>query len=415
MFKQLTNVVKKSPLRLTSLFGKEIADAVMLKMLANIADVAVSFAHGNLFSYARISGRFGSRFSYGFKAFIEEKYPTAKRKWMAVEDDDFHKFDITKSVTVDGWLYFKYDNAKFLLNCVTDLKDARRSVTNIYSLSGDSKIPVKLFHEYGQWLRGKFSKVYHTPTTTKDVSWWGSEDYTYASLDEIPIHSKARVQIEQIVAATKEKWDANGSYTTGVLLAGIPGSGKTSIARGIAQALTAPVYEYKPVATKSEFRSLMTTARDYAVILFDDADTMPEFAKREEVAKASNAPSVGDMLSYLSRPTKNGSRVNIVTTNYLDKLSSAATRIGRFDRKIMIDFVDDAGIKYWLQKNYEYITIPEDVSFPPRLATDLFFVMNNVADPDDILKAILSGIVIIGETVYHLREEDAPPRELSAD
>lgn len=415
MFKQLTNAVKKSPLRLTSLFGKEIADAIMLKILDSVSDAAVDFAYGNLFSYARINGRFGSRFSYGFKAFIEEKYPIAKRKWMAVEDDEFHKFDISKSVTVDGWLYFKYDNAKFLLNCITNEDKTHQSKTNIYSLSGDSRVPVKLFHEYGQWLRGKFSEVYYNPTVAKDGTWWKGEDYTYASLDEIPIHSKVREQIEQIVAATKEKWDANGSYTTGVLLFGIPGSGKTSIARGIAHAITSPVYEYKPVSTKSDFRSLMSTVRDYAVILFDDADTMPEFAKREEVAKSSNAPSVGDMLSYLSRPTKNGSRVNIVTTNYLDKLSSAATRIGRFDRKIMIDFVDDAGIKYWLQKNYEYITIPEDVSFPPRLATDLFFVMNNVADPDGILKAILSGYVIIGETVVHLHEEGDPPRELSAD
>lgn len=405
MLSSIKTIINKTPLRLTGILGKELADTVMLKVLTGVVDVAVDFAYGNLFSYARISGRFGSRFSYGFKAFIEEKYPTSKRKWLASEDDDFHKFDISKSVTMDGWLYFKYNNTKFLLNCITDLKDTHNSKTNIYSLSGDSKVPVTLFHEYGQWLRGKFSEVYYTQTKAKDGVWWKGENFTYSPLDEIPIHSKIRAQLEQIISSTKEKWDANGSYTTGVLLYGIPGSGKTSIARGIAQALISPVYEYKPVADKSEFRSLMSAARDYAVILFDDADTMPEFAKREQVAKSTNAPSVGDMLSYLSRPTMNGSRVNIVTTNYLDRLSKAATRVGRFDRKIPIGFVDDAGIKHWLQKNYEYITIPEEVVFPPRLATDLFVVMNNIADPDDIIKAINSGIVAVGETVIRLQEE----------
>lgn len=139
-------------------------------------------------------------------------------------------------------------------------------------------------------------------------------------------------------------------WRRGWLLHGPGGTGKSSIARGLAITLGIPVYQYY-LATLSdqEFAQKWANMSTPCVALFEDFDNV--FHGREPVSEHMSL-SFDTILNHISGVDSTDGVFLVVTTNRLDKIDPAmgvsheggslSTRPGRIDTVIEVGLMDEA-------------------------------------------------------------------------
>ncbi len=156
----------------------------------------------------------------------------------------------------------------------------------------------------------------------------------------------------------------------GVLLYGAPGTGKTLLAKAVANESNAHFISISGPEIMSKFygesearlREIFKEAREKApsIIFIDEIDSIAP--KREEVTGEVERRVVSQMLSLMDGLEARGKVIVVAATNRPNAIDPALRRPGRFDREIEIKVPDKKGRKDILQIHSRNMPLTDDVN-----------------------------------------------------
>lgn len=156
----------------------------------------------------------------------------------------------------------------------------------------------------------------------------------------------------------------------GVLLYGHPGTGKTLLAKAVANETNANFYSISGPEIMSKFygeseqrlRETFKDAQEHApsIIFIDEIDSIAP--KREEVTGEVEKRVVSQMLTLMDGIHNRGKVVVIGATNRQDAIDPALRRPGRFDREIEIGIPNEEGRMEILHIHTKEMPLNEDVN-----------------------------------------------------
>lgn len=190
-------------------------------------------------------------------------------------------------------------------------------------------------------------KLYVNKCNQYHAGWENFNCVDVQSLDTIFIDKKLKDSIIDYLdrfLASKEKYSKFGrNFKTNLLLTGIPGSGKTSLCKALAKKYGYSIYimNFNKSMTDSYLIDLTSDVKDHSIILYEDIDAYFTERKSQDINVSFSC-----LINILDGTLSKGSgNINIITTNYPDRLDSALLRPGRIDKIINFDYPKKDEIK----------------------------------------------------------------------
>ena len=156
----------------------------------------------------------------------------------------------------------------------------------------------------------------------------------------------------------------------GVLMFGLPGTGKTMIAKAVANEVNAKFYSIKCSDvvskwfgdTEKNIKELFDTAREekVAVIFFDEFDGL---APSRSTKSTVMPRAVNELLSQIDGFSESKNILLLLaSTNRPWDIDSGILRSGRFSERIEIPLPDADARKYMFERNFSGLPIDEEVN-----------------------------------------------------
>lgn len=160
----------------------------------------------------------------------------------------------------------------------------------------------------------------------------------------LPGDEGARVLADMERFIARREWYASRGipYRRGYLFFGLPGSGKTSLARSLAHelGLTLFVLDLSSArTTDQQLFALLAQVPPRSMVLVEDVDRTRPVATQAAMAKADKptdggGATISGLLNAVDGPTSGEGRVLVFTTNNPDTLDPALLRPGRVDYRL---------------------------------------------------------------------------------
>lgn len=195
-----------------------------------------------------------------------------------------------------------------------------------------------------------------------------------ARFSDVAANEEAMESLRDLVSFIREpeKYSRLGArIPRGVLLYGMPGTGKTLMARALAGEAGVPFFavngadfvEMYVGVGASRVRTLFRNARKAgrAVIFFDEIDTI---GKKRDNRSDEREQTLNALLSEMSGFGETDGIVVLAATNRADTLDEALLRAGRFDRQIEVPLPGQAERLQILQVHAQRHPLSAEVSLP---------------------------------------------------
>jgi SpoVK/Ycf46/Vps4 family AAA+-type ATPase len=240
---------------------------------------------------------------------------------------------------------------------------------------------------------------------------------------------------------SKSTFNGFGSYNLGIMIYGLPGTGKTSFMKALCNHVGRDgyVYDMRTVRTNSQFRDMFRDIKS-RVYIFDEFDCIQGVVNREhneesettnndqkrelkdkllsllsiqhkesketqnitkeieavkmELKQLDEALNLETLLTVLDGPFEMRNRIIVAATNYIDRIDPALLRPGRFDLKIKLEEFNDEETIELLEKMFagdDYVEYIKNHKFKRLTPTNIINICHELHDLRKVLKAISLG------------------------
>lgn len=131
-------------------------------------------------------------------------------------------------------------------------------------------------------------------------------------------------KLERFINSEENYLRKGTPYNIGVLLYGIPGTGKSSLIHAIASHFDRKIMYHKSGS--------LSNIKNDSILVLEDIDASEIKTERDD--KKISKDSFSDVLNFLDGPLTPHGLITIATTNHIENLDPALIRAGRFDVKV---------------------------------------------------------------------------------
>jgi chaperone BCS1 len=182
---------------------------------------------------------------------------------------------------------------------------------------------------YGEWTSSmiparSMTSLFHDPDLLQDL------------LEDVRLFLNSKQMYE----------DLGIPYRRGYLLAGPPGTGKSSLILALASHFELPIYTMplRGVEVSGErLANMLANCRKPSMVALEDVDCMKVATSRK--SEANDRMTIGDLLNVVDGIGASEDRLLFLTANQPETLDYALTRAGRVDRKFYIDYARDEELR----------------------------------------------------------------------
>lgn len=154
-------------------------------------------------------------------------------------------------------------------------------------------------------------------------------------------------------------------YKTGILLYGVPGTGKSTICKVLANLYGRNIVQVNiPTIDKinfGELTRLINNDDQKYIVLLEDIDTLYLNRDDDKIVDKDYNNIINNLLQFLDSNTSPDDVIFIATTNHVDRLDDALLRAGRFDLKVEVKGITGKDIDKMLDLFNLDISIKEEV------------------------------------------------------
>ena len=252
--------------------------------------------------------------------------------------------------------------------------------------------------------------------TNNGIEWKSTPSNNTRKLDTIILKNglKDEIKSDLELFLNSEEWytDRDIPYTRGYLLYGYPGTGKTSIIKGISTHSKRHIHYLilSNVRSDAELIELLKKI-NYAetILVIEDIDATLDIVKSRDIddkkqkdnkednkekddkkEKEKTQLTLSGLLNAIDGVFSTHGRILIMTTNHPEVLDEALIRPGRIDCKYLFDNCDSSQIKDLFEMFFnkkpddEFLNKIKNNKYSPAHITSVFLKYRN--DPDEALK-----------------------------
>jgi chaperone BCS1 len=157
----------------------------------------------------------------------------------------------------------------------------------------------------------------------------------------LPGDERVRVLADMQQFLGRREWYATRGipYRRGYLFCGVPGSGKTSLARSLASERGLTLFMLDLSSSRAgdqQLFALLAQVPPRSMVLVEDVDRTRTLARPEAADQqaAAGGVTIAGLLNAVDGPTSGEGRVFVFTTNHAERLDPALLRPGRVDYRL---------------------------------------------------------------------------------
>ena len=230
-----------------------------------------------------------------------------------------------------------------------------------------------------QWLSAKVPNVHFS-----DI----------AGMEEVKLAVKRRIIYPRQHPEYYEKFKKK--VGGGILMYGLPGTGKTMMAKAIAAEVGATFFEVKcsDIVSKwfgeaeKNIRNLFDAAREVndAVIFFDEFEAIG--SRRSDSESATNR-IVPELLAQIQGFNESkGNLLVMAATNMPWNIDSALMRPGRFAERLYIPLPDESARQFLIEKNLSEVPLSPDVDFADLVYSTAGYNGSDIVELCEVCKSL---------------------------
>ena len=167
-------------------------------------------------------------------------------------------------------------------------------------------------------------------------------------------------EVSEFLESEKFYVDRGLPWHRGLLLSGPPGTGKSSLAKGIAEKFNLDVYylSIADVESDKELIEMVTDIPERSILLLEDIDTFNSVTERKQEKGSVTMSGILNVLDGIVTPH---GLLTIMTTNHVERIDPAILRPGRVDMHLTIGMPDKDQVERLFELFYEQKpTVPLD-------------------------------------------------------